>query len=85
MPINRLIQADNDKLVEVGSSNDGDDPKKLNTMLYEYNILLSTLLETQREFYHKKLKEMKSVSEMSFDEEKEEMLEEKAGILEKIG
>ena len=54
--ISRLI-ASNQKLVEI------QDGKKIESIMFEYNCLLSSLLETQKEFYEEKIKEIEVSSE----------------------
>jgi BRCA1-associated protein len=57
-PIHRLIQGEN-KVVEVpGQQGDG---KKASEVMFEYNALLSSLLETQRDYYHQKIQDLEKV------------------------
>jgi BRCA1-associated protein len=49
--ISRLINS-SDKIVEV------QDGKKVESIMFEYNCLLSSLLETQKEFYEEKIVEI---------------------------
>jgi BRCA1-associated protein len=49
--ISRLVTS-NDKIVEV------HDSKKIENLMFEYNCLLSSLLETQREYYENKIREI---------------------------
>lgn len=49
--ISRLINS-TDKIVEI------QDTKKIDSLMFEYNCLLSSLLETQKEFYDQKIKDI---------------------------
>ena len=51
--ISRLISS-SDKLVEI------QDSKKIDSLMFEYNCLLSSLLETQKEFYEQKIREIEN-------------------------
>lgn len=54
--ISRLITS-SDKIVEV------QDGKKIESIMFEYNCLLSSLLETQKEYYEQKIREIEKNAE----------------------
>ncbi|CAG9333930.1 unnamed protein product [Blepharisma stoltei] len=66
IPIHRLVSS-GDKIVEVASPGEHQS-KKAENLVFEYNCLLSSLLETQREYYNERLKELDTTLDSSLIE-----------------